>query len=146
VVSTGYLTVSDGRRIELTDDPARVDRDALWEFLSTDAYWGRWRQRSDVEAQVAGAWRVVSAHDSNAMVGFARAVSDGVALAYLADVYVIASHRAQGIGQALVSKMIEEGPGSGFRWMLHTRDAHSLYADFGFARPDPTYLERAARR
>jgi hypothetical protein len=24
---------------ELDDDPGRVDRDAVWEFLSTQAYW-----------------------------------------------------------------------------------------------------------
>jgi len=76
------------------------------------------------------------------MVGFARAVSDGVALAYLADVYVEKAARGRGIGAALVHAMIEEGPGVGFRWMLHTLDAHGLYRRFGFREPDATYLER----
>jgi GNAT superfamily N-acetyltransferase len=80
------------------------------------------------------------------MVGFARAVSDGVALAYLADVYVEPSARGQGIGRARVEEMIERGPGARFRWMLHTADAHGLYGRFGFAPPDDTYLERRAAR
>jgi hypothetical protein len=38
--------------------------------------------------------------------------------------------------------MIDRGPGAGFRWCLHTSDAHGLYEKFGFTRPDQTYLER----
>jgi GNAT superfamily N-acetyltransferase len=131
---------------ECDDDPGRIDGEVVWRFLSRDAYWGRWRGRVDVERQLDGAWRVVGAYTTatGAMVGFARALSDGVALAYLADVFVLPEHRGHGIGTALVAAMIEDGPGDGFRWMLHTNDAHGLYAKFGFAAPDATYLERSA--
>lgn len=132
---------------ELDDDPDRVDRDVVWAFLSTAAYWGRWRGRDTVDGQVAGAWRVVGAYvESTAtMVGFARAVSDGFAFAYLADLFVDPEHRGHGLGTALVAGMIEDGPGASFRWMLHTADAHGLYANFGFAPPDHTFLERPGR-
>lgn len=128
---------------EVDDDPRRVDRDRVWAFLSTSAYWGRWRSRAEVERQLDAAWRVVGCYDGRGrMVGFARAVSDGVAFAYLADVYVEAEARGHGLGVALVRAMIDDGPGAGFRWALHTADAHRLYERFGFAPPDPTYLER----
>ncbi|GAA4443152.1 GNAT family N-acetyltransferase [Actinokineospora soli] len=129
---------------EVDDNPDRIDVDAVWAFLSTEPYWGRWRTREQFETQLRGAWRVVGAYDAEtgAQVGFARAVSDGVGLAYLADVFVLSSARGQGLGKALVHRMIDEGPGAGFRWMLHTLDAHGLYESFGFKRPDDTYLER----
>ncbi|WP_258718633.1 hypothetical protein [Saccharopolyspora gloriosae] len=38
--------------------------------------------------------------------------------------------------------MIEEDSGRGFRWMLHTADAHGLYERFGFAPPDSDFVER----
>jgi GNAT superfamily N-acetyltransferase len=130
----------------LDDDRGRIDLDVVWAFLSTEAYWGRWRPRAVVDRQVREAWRVVGAYDADgAMVGFVRAVSDGVALAYLADVFVVAHHRGQGLGRRLVATMIDDGPGASFRWMLHTKDAHGLYAGFGFAAPDATMLERPAR-
>ncbi|MGI8692423.1 MAG: GNAT family N-acetyltransferase [Geodermatophilaceae bacterium] len=132
---------------DVDDDPARVDLDVVWAFLSTDAYWGRWRERADVAAQVRGAWRVTAAYDhSGATVGFARAVSDGVAIAYLADVFVLPEHRGRDLGRRLVATMIDDGPGAGFRWLLHTADAHGLYAGFGFAAPDGTLLERPGTR
>jgi GNAT superfamily N-acetyltransferase len=129
---------------ELDDDAARIDEDAAWQFLSTEAYWGRFRTRGDFSAQLAAAWRVVGAYETATarMVGFARAVSDGVAFAYLADVYVLPEARGQGLGKELVRTMIDRGPGARFRWALHTSDAHGLYRQFGFAPPDDKYLER----
>lgn len=130
---------------ELDDDRVRVDRDVVWKFLSTEAYWARWRERWQVEAQLESAWRVVGVYDGTRMVGYARAISDGVAFAYLADLFVVAGARGHGLGRALVRVMIDEGPGARFRWTLHTKDAHELYARFGFAPPDRTFLERPAR-
>lgn len=128
---------------DISDDTGRVDRDVVWQFLSTEAYWGRWRTRGDVMAQLDASWRVVGAYEreTGAMVGFARAVSDGVALAYLADVFVLLDVRGRGIGARLVEAVMAP-PGDRMRWMLHTGDAHGLYARFGFAPPDSTYLER----
>jgi N-acetyltransferase len=129
----------------IDDDPARIDAGAAVAFLTTQAYWGRWRGEADIRRQISEAWRLVGAYDqAGAMVGFARAFGDGGS-AYLADVYVLPGHRGAGLGQAIVRVMIEDGPGSAQRWMLHTSDAHGLYRKFGFTQPSghpSRYLER----
>jgi GNAT superfamily N-acetyltransferase len=132
----------------IDDDPGRLDLDVIWSYLSTEAYWHRWRTRADVERQVAGAWRVVGAYDdeTGALVGFCRALSDGVCEAYLADVFVLAGHRGHGLGKALVAAMIDDGPGEHLRWTLFTGDAHGLYRQFGFAAPDATAMVRPGRQ
>ncbi len=128
---------------EIDDDKARVDVAAAISFLTTEAYWGRWRGGDGISRQIAAASRVVGAYDrSGAMVGFARAFGDD-GTAYLADVYVLPDHRGTGLGKAIVRAMIEDGPGSGWRWMLHTSDAHGLYRQFGFTRPNGRFMERA---
>jgi len=133
---------------ELDDDPSRTDKDAVWRFLSTEAYWGKYRSRADFEAQMASAWRVVGVYESatGRQVGFARAISDGVAFAYLADLFILADARGAGLGKELVATMIDRGPGAGFRWTLHTSDAHELYRKYGFAEPDTRYMERPSRQ
>jgi GNAT superfamily N-acetyltransferase len=133
---------------ELDDDASRVDVDAVWAFLSTDAYWGKSRTRADFEAQLATAWRVVGVYqaDGGRLVGFARAISDGVAYAYLSDVFVAADARGKGLGKELVATMVDRGPGARFRWSLHTSDAHGLYRQYGFADPDDRYLERPGQQ
>ena len=132
---------------ELDDEPGRVDPDAVWDFLSTQAYWGRFRTRADFEKQLASAWRIVGVHEkaTGRQAGFARAVSDGVSFAYLADVFIVSAARGAGLGKELVATMIDRGPGAGFRWTLHTADAHGLYRKYGFADPDESYLERPRR-
>jgi GNAT superfamily N-acetyltransferase len=132
---------------ELDDDPGRIDRDAVWEFLSTQAYWGRHRTRADFEAQLASAWRVVGAYETatGRQVGFARAISDGVDFGYLSDVFILPGARGAGLGKELVATMIDRGPGAGFLWTLHTSDAHGLYRKYGFAEPDTRYMERPRR-
>ena len=133
---------------ELDDNPARISRDAVWAWLSREAYWGRWRTRDDVDTQIENAWRVVGAYraGTDELVGFARAASDGVGFAYLADVYVVDGHRGHGLGKRLVHTMIEGGPGSDFRWSLFTADAHGLYEQFGFAAPDATAMVRPPKK
>ena len=128
--------------LELDDDPARVDVDAVHRFL-TEAYWARGRPRETVERTVRGASRVVGLYDGDRQIGFARAFTDGVAIAYLADVYVLPEFRGRGLGLEIVREMIENGPYAGLKWLLHTRDAHGLYRKLGFAEPSPRVLERA---
>jgi GNAT superfamily N-acetyltransferase len=129
---------------ELDDDKGRLDIAVAWKWLSTEAYWGTWRDQDFFVRQVEAAWRVVGAYErrTGAMVGFARAVSDGVSLAYLADVFVLPEHRGAGLGEAIVRRMIDEGPGAGFRWLLHTADAHGLYERYGFRAADSSAMER----
>ncbi len=133
-------------RYEVDDDPARIDAAAAVEFLTTEAYWARWRGEEDIRRQIAAAWRVVGGYDeTGAMVGFARAFADGGS-AYLADVYVLREHRGTGLGKAIVAMTVDQDPGQSLRWMLHTSDAHGLYRSFGFARPNGRYLERGSLR
>jgi GNAT superfamily N-acetyltransferase len=126
---------------ELDDDTARVDLDAVWAFLSNEAYWGRERSRNEVERQIGEAWRVIGLYREGRQVGFARVLSDG-GIAYLADVYVLAEHRGRGLGTELVRAAVDEGPQRHLRWLLHTRDAHGLYERFGFGPPSDRVLER----
>ena len=124
-----------GMEYELDADPARIQRDVVWAWLSTEAYWGRQRTRADVDTQLDGAWRVVGAYrrDTGEQVGFARAVSDGVTFAYLADVFVLESHRGRGLAKLLMDAVVAHPELQGLRrWMLATRDAHALYAQYGF--------------
>jgi GNAT superfamily N-acetyltransferase len=132
---------------EVDDDGARIDLDVVWGFLSEHAYWARWRTRAVVEQQVREAWRVVGCYHSatGQQVGFARAVSDGLAIAYLADVFVVHDHRGKGLGKLVVEEMVDAGPGAHFRWLLHSTDARGLYTRYGFAAPNETLLERPSR-
>lgn len=125
---------------ELDDDRERVDLDAMYAFLSTQAYWAIGRSRDEVARLVREATRVVGLYRDGRQVGFCRAVSDGASFAYLADVYVLPEARGAGLGLELVREAVENGPRAR-RWLLHTKDAHALYAKLGFGPPSERVME-----
>lgn len=133
------LTRPDG--VEIDDDVGRVDVDAVHRFLAEESYWAHGRDRAIVERLVRDATRIVGAYDAGRQVGFA-CFSDQVTLAWVGDVYVEASHRGRGIGEAIVRFLIEGSDFPGVRWMLGTADAHSFYAKLGFGVPGERILER----
>jgi ribosomal protein S18 acetylase RimI-like enzyme len=127
---------------ELDDDPARVDLDELHRFLSTEAYWALGRPRDTVERLVREASRVVGLYQGERLIGFTRAVSDGVSFAYLADVYALPEFRGRGLGIELVKEAVDGSPYADRKWLLHTGDAHGLYRKLGFGAPSERLMER----
>lgn len=143
MVEVARMRRSVGAGYELDDDPARLDVDAVHRFLAEDSYWAKGREPDVTRAVVASAARVVGLYDpTGAQAGFARVVSDGTTVAWLADVFVLAAHRGRGLGVELVRETVEGGPHAQLRWLLGTRDAHTLYRRFGFKVPSDRILER----
>jgi GNAT superfamily N-acetyltransferase len=127
---------------ELDDDPGRIDLVVVHCYLSEDAYWARERTYEHQSELNRAAARVVGLYRQDQQLGYARAISDRVSLAYLADLFVLPEHRGRGLGAELVREMVERGPLASLRWMLHTEDAHGLYERFGFRTPTRSVLER----
>jgi GNAT superfamily N-acetyltransferase len=140
--------LADG--LELDDDRARIDVDAVHAFISEQSYWGRGRTRELQERAIHGSARVVGLYVGSEQVGFARAVSDGATVAYLADVYVLPDYRGRGLGLELVRETVDGALDGAcdVRWLLHTADAQRLYAKLGFSAERPLYplMERGRRR
>ena len=131
-----------GDGYELDDDPARIDVAAVHAFISGESYWAAGRAFEVQERLIREARRVVGLYRDGEQVGFCRAAGDGVSVMYLADVYVLHEHRGHGLGVELVREMVERGPYASVRWMLHTADAHELYAKLGFGEPGTRSMER----
>jgi GNAT superfamily N-acetyltransferase len=130
----------------LDDDPARIDRAAVHRFISEESYWSPGRPRDVMDGLIERASRNVGLYaPDGSQVGYSRSVDAPDAwLVYLADVYVLAEHRGRGLGLELVRFTVDEGPYADRRWILHTADAHELYAKFGFG-PDERLVWRAGR-
>ena len=133
-----------GEGYELDDDRARLDREAVQAYLGGVSYWAEGRTRERQDELIDASARVVGLYYDDEQIGFARAVDcDAAGFMYLADVYVLDEHRGRGLGVELIKEIVEHGPFAGRRWVLHTRDMHSLYEKFGFG-PNVRLMERGA--
>ena len=118
-------------QLVVTTDPARQDVDAIHSYL-TRAYWCENIPREVVERAVRNSL-CFGLFDGAAQIGLARVVTDYATYAYLCDVYVLESHRGRGLGKWLIECVMAHPELQGLRrFNLATRDAHSLYTQFGF--------------
>lgn len=119
--------------IELSDDQSRLDLERVHGWLAS-SYWTPGIAREAVERQNAGSHCLGAYHPEQGQVGFARVISDRASFAWLADVWVDAAVRGQGIGRRMVRWFLEHPDyGTVRRFALTTADAHGVYAALGFA-------------
>jgi GNAT superfamily N-acetyltransferase len=130
---------------ELDDDRDRIDVDLVHRYLSEEAYWALGRSRQTIERLVRESTRVIGAYLGDEQVGFTRVMSDGTAMAWLGDVFVLPAHRGRGLGVELVREAVEHPSHRELTWFLNTRDAHALYARFGFEEPNERTMVRLRR-
>jgi len=115
----------------ISTDPALMDLDVIHGFLS-GSYWSAGIPRATVERAVAGSMSF-GLFEGSHQIGYARVITDKATFAYLCDVFVLESHRGRGLGKWLVEALLAHPDLQGLRrFVLATRDAHSLYAMYGF--------------
>jgi len=107
-------------------------------------YWANRRSSEAIEKSMRNsACFGIRSDDEQKLIGFARVISDYATTWYLCDVIVDPAYQHQGLGKKLVSHIASSPEFSGLRGLLLTRDAHGLYAQFGFESADGRAMVRA---
>ena len=115
----------------LSTDRDLLDLDVIHGLL-TESYWAKGISREVVARSILNSL-CFGVYKEARQVGFARAISDFATYAYLADVFVVDAYRGHGLGKWMMEVIMEHPQLQGLRrWTLATRDAHALYAQFGF--------------
>ena len=130
--------------IRMSTDRSDMDVALIHRYLSETAYWSLGVPLATVRRAIEHSL-CFGAFDGAAQVGFARVVTDRATFGYLADVFVLDSHKGHGVGKAMMAAVLAHPDLQGLRrFSLATRDAHGLYAQFGFAPPSrpQTLMER----
>lgn len=116
----------------ITDDPACLDVTLIHNFL-VSSYWAEGIPFDVMRRSIENSLPF-GVYDGGKQVGFARVVSDYATFAYLADVFILESHRGRGLSKRLMEVIMTHPKLQGLRrWHLVTRDAHGLYRQSGFS-------------
>lgn len=115
----------------LSTDPAQLDLDLIHGFLA-GSYWAKGIPREVVARSIENSL-CFGVYAQGKQVAFARIISDFATYAYLGDVFVLEPYRGNGLGKWVMQCIRRHPRLQGLRrWTLLTRDAHRLYAQFGF--------------
>jgi GNAT superfamily N-acetyltransferase len=128
---------------EISTDPARINVESVHEFL-TNSYWAKGIPLETVQRSIENSI-CFGMYFAQQQIGFARVISDCATFAYLADVFILPAYRGRGLSKWLMECIVAHPNLQGLRrWTLATRDAHQLYAQYGFTpfqKPD-RWMER----
>ena len=116
----------------ISTDKTLLDPSVIHTFL-TDCYWAKGIPYENVLKRLQNSL-CFGVYDSEGnQVGFARVITDSESFAYLADVFILPSHRGQGLSKLLMTYIMAYPDLQNLkRFMLATVDAHMVYAPFGF--------------
>ena len=130
----------------ISTDRERLQIDVIDRFLREDSYWARERTFEQTLTAIKNSLPF-GVYQGENQIGFARVVTDYATFAYLGDVFVIEEYRGRGLSVWLMDVIASHPELQGFRrWILATRDAHSLYEKFGFTalKHPARWMEKAA--
>ena len=119
----------------ISDDKARIQPEVAKRLLNT-TYWAGNRTLDVVKKSIETSM-CVGIYKEDMQVGFARIVTDDTTIYWLCDVVIDDKFRGRGLGKALIDFISNHQRLKPLRGLLMTRDAHGLYAQYGFA-PIPT--------
>jgi GNAT superfamily N-acetyltransferase len=115
----------------ISTDKNQLDISVIHGYLK-NAYWCKNKPRHLIEKSIQGSICFGVYHQAQ-QVGFARVITDSTTFGYLADVFIIPEYQGKGLGKLLIGTIMNCPDFQGFRsWSLATKDAHGLYAKFGF--------------
>jgi GNAT superfamily N-acetyltransferase len=122
----------------ISTDKTRLDLNVIHGYLVT-CYWAKGIPR-EIVARAIEHSLCFGVHLGNEQVGFARVITDYATFMYIADVFILESHRGKGLSIAMMDMVVNHPDLQGIRtWTLLTKDAHGLYEKFDFQNHvDPT--------
>ncbi|MBD2679241.1 MULTISPECIES: GNAT family N-acetyltransferase [Nostoc] len=120
-------------QIQFSDRKSEIDLYQLQELLNISAFWAKGRSIEDLSIAIANSEPVISAWDSQRLIGFARATSDGIYRATIWDVVIHPEYRNNGLGSNLVETVLSHPR---MRWVervyLMTTHQQEFYKKIGF--------------
>lgn len=117
----------------ISTDKNLLDIGCIHAYLSESSYWAQGRSIEKIEQSIRNSLCFGMYNAEGQQVGFARIVTDFAVFGYLMDVFILEDFRGKGLGKQLISTIITHPELQGLRkLMLATRDAHTLYSQFGF--------------
>lgn len=127
--------------VEISTDRSRLDFTYCYDVIA-NSYWGGGRTRGEFDKSVEMSVPV-GAYCDGKQVGFARAVSDLIAIAYVADVFVDPAYRRRGIAAKMLNALHGHPDLQRVkRWLLATHDMQPLYRQHGYEDLDDVMMMR----
>ncbi len=101
-------------------------------FLQTS--WAKNRSKQGIAFLLKNTTTYVAVRDNDQLIGFGRAISDGIYRAMLDDIVVDTKYRKQGVGQIIVEQLVNQLNDVEQVFLNTKLDLEPFYEKYGFSR------------
>lgn len=127
----------------ISADKSLLNIPYIHHYLCFQSYWAEGRAYETVDQSIQNS-TCFGVYIHGKQIGFARVISDKATFGYLADVFIDEQYRGLGLSKWLMKVILDYPEFQNFHnWLLLTKDAQGLYAQFGFSvYPNPERVMR----
>lgn len=120
----------------ISDDRQKIQIPRVEELLK-QSYWAGPREIRSLPQTIENSLCFgVYLKENDLQIAFGRVITDYTTAYYLCDVIVDEKYRSQGIGKALIKRIVTDKRLTPLKGMLKTSEAHGLYEKYGFHKAD----------
>ena len=129
------ISKEENKEYWITTNNSKLDFDWIHSRI-TNSYWAEGRTKEAMQKVIDNSLNFGLFHNKK-QIGFTRVVTDYHTFSYLCDVIIDESYRGKGLGTMLMDAVMNYPELKIMkRWLLFTKDAHTLYEKFGFTKDD----------
>lgn len=114
--------------INITELPSEMELKNLF----SQTTWASKRKNKDIEKMLKNLTVFVTVRENSRLIGFGRAISDGIYRALVDDIIVDGSYQKQGIGRMVIENILKQLNGIDEIFLNTKPDLEVFYKKFGF--------------
>ena len=115
-----------------SNDKLKLQIPVIHNYLANESYWAKNIPLETLKRAIDGSL-CFAIYNDKTQIGFCRVITDNATFAYLADVFIIETYRGKGLSVQFMQYVFDYPTLKKLRrFMLATKDAHTLYSKFGF--------------
>ncbi len=127
-----------GFEINITELPSEKEI----KILLSQTTWASKRKDQDIAKMLENTSVFVTIRENSELIGFGRAMSDGVYRALVDDIIVDSAHQKKGLGKVMIENILKQLDGIDEIFLNTKPDLEEFYKKFGFRKANTITMKK----
>lgn len=136
--SQKYLNPTVEFEINITELPTEKELKNLF----SQTTWASERKNMDIKKMLENLNVFVTIREDSELIGFGRAISDGIYRALVDDIIVDSSYQNRGLGKVIVTNLLSQLDGIDEIYLNTNPDLEEFYKKFGFIKVNTVTMKK----
>ncbi len=127
-----------GFEINITELPSEKEL----KILFSQTTWASKRKDQDIAKMLENTTVFVTIRENSELIGFGRAMTDGIYRALIDDIIVDSAHQKKGLGKAIIENILKQLDGIDEIFLNTKPELEEFYKKFGFSKANTITMKK----